>query len=240
MQDRFKEQSTVFVVDDDADVRDALQALFQSVDLHSRAFGSSSEFLQATRPGGPCCLVLDIRLPETSGLDLQTELAKAEKNIPIVFITAHGDIPMAVKAIRAGAIDFLAKPFREQDLLDAVRLALDHSRARRLADEKLGNIEQGYNSLTRREQEVMGLVCAGLMNKQIASHIGVTEITVKVHRHNIMKKIGARSLPELVRMEILLQSTLLNAPGNNRPRRKRGALRSLATPASRLAGGRAS
>ena len=213
MQDRFKEQSTVFVVDDDADVRDALQALFQSVDLHSRAFGSSSEFLQATRPGGPCCLVLDIRLPETSGLDLQTELAKAEKNIPIVFITAHGDIPMAVKAIRAGAIDFLAKPFREQDLLDAVRLALDHSRARRLADEKLGNIEQGYNSLTRREQEVMGLVCAGLMNKQIASHIGVTEITVKVHRHNIMKKLGAKSLPELVRMEALLQPTSGNVSG---------------------------
>lgn len=205
MQERLKQQSTVFVVDNDVDVRDALQALFQSVDLHSRAFGSAAEFLQAKPPDGPRCLVLDVRLQGSSGLDLQTELAKMEMNIPIVFITAHGDMQMAVKAMKAGAIDFLAKPFREQDLLDAVRVALDRDKARRLNNEALLHVRERYALLTVREQEVMSLVCAGLLNKQIASKIGVVEITVKVHRHNIMKKLGAKSLPELVRMEALLR-----------------------------------
>jgi FixJ family two-component response regulator len=192
--------STVFVVDDDASIRDALKSLFGSVGLHAQAFASAPEFLQAKLPDTPSCLVLDVRLPGLSGLDFQAELAKANIQLPIIFITGHGDIPMTVRAMKAGAVEFLTKPFRDQDLLDAVQLGLDRDRARRNNAKAVSTVRGRYDSLTPREQEVIALVTSGLMNKQIAAEIGVTEVTVKVHRGHVMRKMGAKSLAELVRM----------------------------------------
>jgi FixJ family two-component response regulator len=194
----------VFVVDDDAGVRNALQTLLRSVGLHVSTFGSAADFLASQMPEGPSCLVLDVRLPGLSGLDFQAELAKAGIRLPIIFITGHGDIPMTVRAMKAGAVEFLAKPFRDQDLLDAVRLGLDRDRARRESDKAASGLQSAYRSLTTREQEVMPLVTSGRMNKQIAAEIGVSEITVKVHRGNVMRKMGAKSLADLVRMADLL------------------------------------
>jgi FixJ family two-component response regulator len=193
-------KSTVFVVDDDASIRDALKSLFGSVGLQAQAFASAPEFLQAKLPDTPSCLVLDVRLPGLSGLDFQAELAKANIQLPIIFITGHGDIPMTVRAMKAGAVEFLTKPFRDQDLLDAVQVGLDRDRARRNSDKAVSTVRTRYDSLTPREQEVIAFVTSGLMNKQIAAEIGVTEVTVKVHRGHVMRKMGAKSLADLVRM----------------------------------------
>jgi len=191
---------TVFVVDDDASVREALKSLLRSVDLQVETFGSAAEFLRGRLPEGPRCLVLDVRLPGVSGLDFQSELAKRGIDIPIVFVTGHGDIPMTVKAMKAGAVEFLTKPFRDQDMLDAIQVALERDRNRREQDGKLSELRAQYDALTAREQEVIGFVTAGLMNKQIAAEMGLSVITVKVHRGNVMRKMGAKSLAELVRM----------------------------------------
>jgi FixJ family two-component response regulator len=196
--------AVVFIIDDDASLRDALKRTFRSVGLASEAFGSTTEFLQGTRPDVASCLILDVRLPGLSGLDFQAELAKAGMSIPIIFITGHGDIPMTVKAMKAGAVEFLTKPVRDQDLLDAVRVALDRDRARREHDQSLLELRGRLATLTARERQIIGLVTSGLMNKQIAGELGVSEITVKVHRGNLMKKMGARSLAELVRMADML------------------------------------
>jgi FixJ family two-component response regulator len=190
----------VVVVDDDASVREALDSLFRSIGLQAKTFGSAAEFLQNKLPDAPSCLVLDVRLPGLSGLDFQTELAAAGLHIPIIFMTGHGDIPMTVKAMKAGAVEFLPKPFRDQDMLDAVQQALERDRDRRERNSGLAKLKSSFDTLTPREQEVMGLVTAGLMNKQVAGEIGVSEITAKVHRGNIMRKMGAKSLAELVRM----------------------------------------
>jgi FixJ family two-component response regulator len=187
----------VLVIDDDCDVREGLRTLFESVNLRSRSFRSVQEFLRSQTPDRVSCLILDVRLPGLSGLDLQINV---QIDIPVIFITGHGDIPMSVKAMKAGAVDFLTKPFREQELLDAVRIALDRDRERRKSDEKMRDLRNRYNALGRREQEVMCLVTAGLMNKQVAAEIGIVEVTAKVHRHNIMKKLGAKRLADLVRM----------------------------------------
>ena len=191
---------TVFVVDDDAAVREALSSLLRSVDLEVETFGSAAEFLRAKLPDAPSCLVLDVRLPGVSGLDFQGELVKSGMNIPIIFVTGHGDIPMTVKAMKAGAVEFLTKPFRDQDMLDAIQVALDRDRTRREQDGKLTQLKELFHSLTSREQEVIGFVTSGLMNKQIAAEMGVSVITVKVHRGNVMRKMGAKSLTDLVRM----------------------------------------
>jgi FixJ family two-component response regulator len=190
----------VLVIDDDPDVREGLKALFQSVNLESRTYKSAPEFLRSKLPDQVSCLILDVRLPGLSGLDFQAELAKVNVNIPIIFITGFGDIPMSVKAMKAGAVEFLTKPIREQDLLDAVRAAIDRDRTRRKSEEKMQDLRIRFDALSAREQEVMSLVASGLMNKQVAAEIGIVEVTVKVHRHNIMKKLGAKSLPDLVRM----------------------------------------
>ena len=205
MQQQTKSDSIVYVVDDDLDVREGLKSLLQSVGLRSQAYGSTAEFLTAKLPDEVSCLILDVRLPGLSGLDFQAELARSKTSIPIIFVTGHGDIPMSVKAMKGGAVEFLSKPVREQDLLDAVRIALARDQARRESDSKARGLRDRYNALSAREQQVMGLVCAGLMNKQAAAEIGISEITVKVHRHNVMKKLGAKSLPELVRMADLLE-----------------------------------
>jgi FixJ family two-component response regulator len=190
----------VFVVDDDGAVRQSLQSLLRSVGLEVEVFASASEFLANKLPNGPSCLVLDVRLPEMSGLDFQAELARAKIMIPIIFITGHGDIPMTVRAMKGGAVEFLPKPFREQDLLDAVRIGIERDRARRQNESAITKLRIDFESLTAREQQVIALVTSGLMNKQIAGEIGVSEITVKVHRSNVMRKMGANSLADLVRM----------------------------------------
>ena len=190
----------VFVVDDDPSLREALSSLLRSVGLRVEVFGSAPELLQTKLPDVASCLVLDIRLPKRSGLDFQTELAKAGIEIPIIFITAHGDVPMTVRAMKAGAVDFLIKPFRDQDLLDAVTIALERDRKRREEAKGLEEVKSLFESLTPREREVMTLVTTGLMNKQIAAEIGVTEITVKIHRGHAMRKMKAKSLADLVRM----------------------------------------
>ncbi len=193
-------QSTVLVVDDDPSLCEALASLFRSIGLDVKTFASAPEFLQFNLPQGPSCLVLDVRLPGLSGLDFQSELAKANIDIPIVFMSGHGDIPMTVRAMKAGAVEFLPKPFRDQDMLDAVQAGLERDRSRRKSASDAAKLQAGFDTLTSREQEVMGLVTAGLMNKQIAGKLGVSEITVKVHRGNVMRKMGAKSLADLVRM----------------------------------------
>jgi FixJ family two-component response regulator len=194
------DQPIVFVVDDDASMRQALARLLQSVQLRVEVFASPQEFLQSERPNVPSCLVLDVRLPGLSGLDFQAELAKADIRVPIVFITGHGDIPMSVRAMKAGAVDFLAKPFRDQDLLDAVTAAIQRDQKRREHENAMTDLRAHFSSLTPREREIMALVASGLMSKQIAAEVGLSEITVKVHRSHLMKKMGARSVADLVRM----------------------------------------
>ena len=194
------DQPIVFVVDDDASMRQALARLLQSVQLRVEVFASPQEFLQSERPNVPSCLVLDVRLPGLSGLDFQAELARADVRIPIVFITGHGDIPMSVRAMKAGAVDFLAKPFRDQDLLDAVTTAIQRDQKRREHENAMTDLRAHFSSLTPREGEIMALVASGLMSKQIAAEVGLSEITVKVHRSHLMKKMGARSVADLVRM----------------------------------------
>jgi len=193
-------QPMVFVIDDDADLREALSSLFRSVGLQVKAFATAPEFLQIKLPEGPTCLVLDVRLPGLSGLDFQAELTRAKIDIPIVFMTGHGDIPMTVRAMKAGAVEFLPKPFRDQDMLDAVQTGLERDRRRRKDASETAKLRADFDTLTAREQEIMGLVTAGLMNKQIAGQLGVSEITVKVHRGSVMRKMNARSLADLVRM----------------------------------------
>jgi RNA polymerase sigma factor (sigma-70 family) len=190
----------VFVVDGDVSIRDALRSLIRSVGLNVEFFSSPLEFLQGTRPDAPSCLVLDVRLPGKSGLDFQRELAEANIPIPIIFVTSHGDIPMSVRAMKAGAVEFLTKPFRDQDLLDAIQVGLELDRARRQRQAETAVLRERLESLTQRERAVLRLVVSGLLNKQIAAEIGTTEATVKVHRSQLMKKMRAPSLPDLVRM----------------------------------------
>lgn len=197
--------SRVVIIDDDAEFRDSVARLLRSVALNIQQFSSVSDFLKADLPEGPTCLVLDVRMPGGSGLDLQRDLAAANRQLPIVFITAHGDIPMTVQAMKGGAIEFLTKPFREQDLLDAVEAGLARDRARREGEKALDVIRERFNSLSTREREVMIRVTAGRLNKQIAADIGTTESTVKVHRSHLMRKMKARSLPELSRMADMLK-----------------------------------
>ena len=197
---RDEHQPNVIIVDDDELVRDALAGLLRSIGLQTKQFPSVPEFLKWKLPDRPSCLVLDVRLPGVSGLDFQSELNKTNAQIPIVFMTGHGDIPMSVRAMKGGAVDFLSKPFRDQDMLDAVQTALENDRKRRQSANGRVQLKTVFDALTSREQEIMGFVAAGLMNKQIAAEIGVSEVTVKFHRGNMMRKMGARSVAELVRM----------------------------------------
>jgi FixJ family two-component response regulator len=208
------ETPTVLVVDDDPEVRDALSSLFRSVGLDSKLFASSAEFLQHKLPEAPCCIVLDIRLPGMGGLDFQAQLTRANIHVPVVMITGHGDIPMSVRAMKAGAVDFLTKPFRQQDMLDAVAQAIERDRKRRDSEKSLAELRGLFESLTMREREIMALVTTGLMNKQVAAELGLSEITVKIHRGHIMRKMGMRSLADLVRAAeaLELHQTKTSAP----------------------------
>ncbi len=205
MPDNNDAPPVVFVIDDDASVREALADLFQSIGLGVETYGSTGEFLRRKMPEHPSCLVLDVRLPGLSGLDFQAELAKADVQVPVIFITGHGDIPMSVRAMKAGAVEFLTKPFRDQELLDAVQRGLALDRARRDQQKPIAELQARFKTLTMREQEVISFVSAGLMNKQIAGELGVSEITVKVHRGNAMRKLGAKSLADLLRMAQILK-----------------------------------
>jgi RNA polymerase sigma factor (sigma-70 family) len=192
--------SIVYVIDDDPSVRDAIKSLIRSVGMNVETFASAQEFMSRKRPEAPACLVLDVRMPGLSGLDLQRELTDTQINIPIIFITGHGDIPMSVRAMKAGAVEFLTKPFRDQDLLDAIAQAIDRDREQRKQHADIADLRNRFEQLTPREREVMDLVVAGLLNKQIALRLGISEITVKLHRHQVMEKMKAASLAELVRM----------------------------------------
>jgi FixJ family two-component response regulator len=204
-------RSVVFVVDDDVSMRDALRNLLRSVGLQVETFDSAQEFLARPRPDAPGCLVLDVRLPGLSGLDLQRELAKADIDIPIIFITGHGDIQMSVQAMKAGAVEFLEKPFRDQDVLDAVQQAIERDREARAQRQEAAELRARYDSLTAREREVMTLVVRGLLNKQIAAEVGTTESTVKLHRGRVMHKMQAGSLADLIRMAGKLETAAESA-----------------------------
>ncbi|WP_335945734.1 response regulator transcription factor [Pseudomonas sp. G166] len=193
-------ESMIYIVDDDSSVRESLQDLLASVGLTSLAFGSAREFMDADLPDVPACLILDVRMPGLSGLDFQQEMARLNIRVPVVFITAHGDIPMSVKAMKAGALEFLTKPFREQDLLDAISLGLDRDKERRKASALVDDLKRRYTGLTDGERDVMELVVSGLLNKQVAAQLGLSEVTVKVRRGALMRKMEADSLAALVKM----------------------------------------
>src|ERR1700719_4690483 len=197
---------TVFIVDDDRDVRESLQELLESVGLQSKSFGTAQEFLSSVLGDAPSCLILDVRLPGISGLDLQHELTRGRISIPIIFLTAHADVPMSVKAMKSGAVEFLTKPFRHQDLLDAVQRSLTRARILREKERELTELRHRYERLSVREREVMNLVVSGMLNKQVAAEIGASEATIKMHRSQAMKKMQLKSLPELVRMADKLKS----------------------------------
>jgi FixJ family two-component response regulator len=199
---------SVLVIDDDPEFRDSVARLLRTVGLHARQFSSVPDFLKADPPDGPTCLVLDVRMPGRSGLELQSELVAANRQVPIIFITAHADVPMTVQAMKGGAIEFLTKPFRDQDLLDAIEAGLARDRARRESDGALAGLKERFDMLSPREREIMLRVVVGRLNKQIANDIGIAESTVKVHRTNLMRKMNARSLPELSRMADLLNIRL--------------------------------
>lgn len=207
-----EDKAVVYVIDDDESIREALRSLLATVGLDVRTFPSTRDFLEAKRPDAPACIVLDVRLPGVSGLDFQTELSRSDINFPIIFISGHGDIPMTVRAIKAGAIEFLTKPFREQELLDAVQTGIQQDRQRRQSAAGMAGLQERFGSLTTREREIMAHVVTGRMNKQIAADLDLSEITVKVHRGNVMHKMAAKSLADLVRMADRLGLSVASKP----------------------------